>query len=59
MDKLREKIIGSAKKEDGKLFLPCAKAFAISAEYNVTPKEIGDICNEENIRICTCQLGCF
>lgn len=42
---------------DGKL--PCAKAFKLSAELDLSLREIGRFCNEEGIRIKNCQLGCF
>jgi hypothetical protein len=42
---------------DGKL--PCAKAFKLSAELDISLREIGKFCNEDGIRIKHCQLGCF
>ena len=39
--------------------LPCAAAFQLAKEFNVTPKQVGDMANKLNIRIATCQLGCF
>ena len=42
---------------DGKL--PCAEAFRIAKKVKVAPKEVGDMANELNIRIASCQLGCF
>jgi hypothetical protein len=42
---------------DGKL--PCAKAFQIAKDLKVTTKDIGEACNRLNIKVCTCQLGCF
>lgn len=44
---------------EGKLKLPCRKAFQIADEHSLTLKEIGDICNAEGIKIINCQLGCF
>jgi hypothetical protein len=39
--------------------LSCKKAFAIAAEFDCLPAEIGKICNEQKIKIGGCQLGCF
>jgi hypothetical protein len=43
--------------EEGKLH--CGRAHAIAREYNVRLWEIGEACDEENIKIAGCQLGCF
>ena len=42
---------------DGKL--PCAVAFKIAKQLKVAPRQVGDKANELNIRIVSCQLGCF
>ena len=42
---------------DGKL--PCAVAFKIARKLKVTPRQVGEAANKLNIRIITCQLGCF
>jgi len=39
--------------------LPCAAAFQIARELKVPTKEVGDTCNKLNIKIRSCQLGCF
>jgi hypothetical protein len=39
--------------------LPCPAAFQLAKEFNLTPKQVGDLANKLNIRIATCQLGCF
>ncbi len=44
---------------DGRKKLACAEALKLSQELRVGPVEIGRICNQQNIRICKCQLGCF
>ena len=44
---------------DGKKKLPCAKAFIINKEHGIPLKEIGNICNDNGIKISSCQLGCF
>lgn len=44
---------------DGTGKLTCAEAFELAQEFGVKVIEIGRICNQQNIRICKCQLGCF
>jgi hypothetical protein len=39
--------------------LPCAEAFRIAKQLKVAPRDVGDKANQLNIKICTCQLGCF
>ena len=39
--------------------LTCEKAHELGKELDVSLREIGAVCNELNIRIKTCQLGCF
>lgn len=43
--------------KDGKL--PCKEALALADRLKVSPSRIGRICNQEEIRIINCQLGCF
>lgn len=57
--KIVQTVISKAVKEGDKLKLSCSGAFNIAEEYRVSPAVIGKICNEQNIRICKCQLGCF
>lgn len=42
---------------DGKL--PCAVAFGIAKKLKVSPRQVGDTANGLQIKIVTCQLGCF
>jgi len=44
---------------DGKKKLACAQAFKLSKEHGISLKEIGEICDKNDIRINSCQLGCF
>ena len=39
--------------------LPCAVAFKIANQLNVGTKEVGEACNKLNLKISSCQLGCF
>lgn len=54
-DELEKKIQASL--INGKL--PCAVAFQIAKELKVSPKAVGDACNKLNIKVRSCQLGCF
>jgi molybdate transport system regulatory protein len=42
---------------DGRL--QCAVAFKIAKKLKVAPKQVGDAANRLNIKITSCQLGCF
>ncbi len=55
----QEEIIAKLKDaaKDGKI--PCAVAFKIAKECNVSTKEIGNLLNQLKIKITGCQLGCF
>ncbi len=46
-------------KDGDKVKLKCSYALKIAAEFGVAPMEVGNICNENNIRLTDCQLGCF
>jgi hypothetical protein len=56
---LANAVLERAREADGKKKLPCAKAFEIAREFGVAPVEVGHICNQQDIKICKCQLGCF
>lgn len=43
--------------QDGKI--ACRQCLDIARRCDVSPRVIGDICNEKDIRIHACQLGCF
>ncbi len=44
---------------EGKKKLPCAEAFRLAEEFDVSKAQIGQICNDNNIKISHCQIGCF
>ena len=55
---IREKILKAAEKdESGKV--ACAFLLDLAGRSGTSPKEIGELCEQLNIRIRTCQLGCF
>ena len=58
-NELVDAILEKTFRDGEKVKLPCAMAFKIAEQYGVKISEIGAICNERNIRISQCQLGCF
>ena len=54
-EQIKEEVLKIAK--DGKL--ACPEAFALAKTKGFDLKDIGQVCNELNIRIVGCQLGCF
>ena len=59
VDSLEQAVKEAATEHDGRLTLRCAEAFAIAESHEVTPPEVGRVCNENGIKIVGCQLGCF
>ncbi|MBN2592898.1 MAG: hypothetical protein JXA81_05265 [Sedimentisphaerales bacterium] len=61
-EKLADAVLKSAQsgqEPDGRKQLTCAEAFELARKHKAKIIEIGRICNQNNIRICKCQLGCF
>lgn len=60
---LREELIKAVLERcqelNGRRTLTCAQALGLAAEWRVTPTQIGRICDQEDIRLGSCQLGCF
>lgn len=59
MDMETEKIRSIFEREDVKTELTCSKAFEISEKYGISRADIAQHCNTNNIKIRSCQLGCF
>ena len=55
----KEKLIAAVTKASTDGRLTCEKAHELGKELDVSLEEIGAVCNELNIRIKDCQLGCF
>ncbi len=55
----REKIMEAIRMASENNRLTCEKAHALAGELKVPLREIGALCNELNIKIAACQLGCF
>ncbi len=43
--------------EDGRI--ACARALDLARRLGVPPRQVGDACNAEGVKIVHCQLGCF
>lgn len=58
MDK-KETIIKELKTlaEDNRI--SCTVARQLAEDLQVSPREVGEMCDELNIRIFACELGCF
>ena len=62
MDKSKDlvkAVLEQAREIDGIKKLACSEAFKLAREFQAAPIEIGRICNQQKIKICKCQLGCF
>jgi len=58
-EELADAVLERAHESDGKKKLNCTEAFELAKELGVEIAEIGRTCNQHNVRICKCQLGCF
>ncbi len=56
---LQKLVLEFAVERDGRKTLSCARAFEIHRQHDVPLADIGRTCNENNIKIRVCQLGCF
>lgn len=58
-EKLVAAVLARSKETDGRKSLTCAEALSVAADLDVDAAQIGRICDQQKIRICSCQLGCF
>ncbi|RLC48526.1 MAG: hypothetical protein DRH70_00815 [Candidatus Coatesbacteria bacterium] len=58
-DELVIAVIDASYEEGGRRKLNCADAFKLAERLKVALHEVSRVCNERNIRISNCQLGCF
>ena len=56
---LTKALLKRVQEVDGRKNLACAEAFELAQEYQAQIITIGRICNQNDIKICKCQLGCF
>lgn len=54
-NKINQAVLKAAK--NGRL--SCSAARKLAEDLNVSPREIGDACNDLKIKIHSCELGCF
>ena len=57
--KLVRLVMSAARRSNGRSTLPCVEAFRLARTHKIGLRRIGRICNEHNIGIVRCQLGCF
>lgn len=58
-EKLINAVLERAQETDGIKKLACAEAFKLARKFHTEVIQIGRICNQQKIKICKCQLGCF
>ena len=58
-EKVVAAVLARSKETDGRRSLTCAEALRIATELNVEAVQVGRICDQQEIRIRSCQLGCF
>ncbi len=56
---IREIVLAAAGEINGKKKLPCVRAFELADEHSIPLKEIARCCDRNDIKISSCQLGCF
>jgi len=56
---LVDAVLKSAKEINGRRKLTCAQAFGLAEQFGVEKRRVGSVCNANNVRISSCQLGCF
>ncbi|QGT98756.1 hypothetical protein SYNTR_0163 [Candidatus Syntrophocurvum alkaliphilum] len=39
--------------------ISCSDARKLAKDLKVEPNVVGEACDEANIKICACELGCF
>jgi len=58
-EEVTKTVLDRSKEVDGRRILTCAQALSLASELGVEPGQIGRICDQEKIRLGSCQLGCF
>jgi len=58
-DRLAQAVLEAAREIEGRKRLTCAEAFALARRLDVPISRIGRVCDDNNIKISNCQLGCF
>jgi len=55
----KKQILAAIKKRAQDDRIACRQCFEVARECNVSLKIVGDACDQNNIKIHACQLGCF
>ena len=58
-EKVKEIVVAAMIDDGERKKLHCKTAFEIAEEHGLNLADISSVCNEENIKIDNCQLGCF
>ena len=58
-NELIEKILDLAGQVAGPPKISCHRAHVLAEDLSVSLKVVGDICNDQGVKIVNCQLGCF
>ena len=52
-------VLELAQEADGRKKLACKEAFELAQQFDVETIKVGRICNQHDVKIGGCQLGCF
>jgi hypothetical protein len=58
-EELVQAVLDAADQEGDRKRIECARALGLAKKHGVKPIEIGTICDEQDVKIMDCQLGCF
>ncbi len=58
-EELKALIIKNSEYKNDRYYLSCEVAHKLAEEHGIKLNDIGAVCNEDNIRIFACELGCF
>lgn len=58
-DELKKALLKTAVKKGGKPTVTCKKVLLLAGKFDVTPLQVGRMCDKEGIKIRECMMGCF
>ncbi len=58
-DQILAAVLAATENVEGKKTLPCPDAFRLASDLGVDLIDIGKICDQNQVKIVKCQLGCF